>query len=765
MAFPFILAYVAFRCLQNRAYVQTVAERFGFLPDSVCPHVPGAIWLHAVSVGEVMASVQLIARLRTAIPGGRVFVSVSTLAGREIANQKLGGLADGIFYAPLDLVWVVRRVIRRLRPALVIVMETEIWPNLWREAKRSGAGLLVLNGRISDRAMPRYEAWRWFFAPVLHLPDRILAQSAISRERYLALGAPPENVVEGGNLKYDFDISGAQPPRPVVDWVKQEQPDLLWVAASTMPPAAGDDPDEDEVILDIFQRLAGDFPGLRLILVPRRPERFATAAAALERRGIIYARRSSLPAASRSAVLLLDSMGELAGVFSLADLVFVGGTMCRRGGHNILEPAFFGKPIIIGPHMENFPEIAQDFRDSAACLHAADEQQLEAALRQAIQSESLRADLGARARHQALRRTGATAAAVGAARTQYELAIPRPIPFVALFPLAAIWRAGSRIKRKRDLARISTLPKPVVSIGGIAAGGVGKTPAALRIAELMRAAGREPAFLTRGYRRVSPESCSVLPAGAPAPIDQTGDEAQLLVRSGLGPVGICSQRASAGRALMKHFTPDLFLLDDGFQHARLARNVDLVLIDTYDPFGGFEVIPAGRLREPMEALSRATAFVLMRCEEGRTYEGILRVLRQHNAAAPIFRARLESLEWTDVASGEASGEAAQPAGAFCGLGNPASFWRTLERMDLTPRLRVEFPDHHRYHPRDLQRLNERARHAGVNVMWTTEKDAMNLPENWREPSLPFCIQALRVSVRFEDEAGFLAWLLMKSGLT
>ena len=148
LAFPFILAYVAFRCVKNRAYLGTLAERFGFLPDAIGTGAPGAVWVHAVSVGEVISSVALVAGLRAMLPGTKVFVSLSTLAGRELARQRLTGLADGVFFAPFDFAWPVRRVLRRLRPALLIVMETEIWPNLWREAKRHGAGLLVLNGRI-----------------------------------------------------------------------------------------------------------------------------------------------------------------------------------------------------------------------------------------------------------------------------------------------------------------------------------------------------------------------------------------------------------------------------------------------------------------------------------------------------------------------------------------------------------------------------------------------------------------------------------------
>jgi 3-deoxy-D-manno-octulosonic-acid transferase len=196
-------------------------------------------------------------------------------------------------------VWIVRRVLRRLRPGLVIVLETEIWPNLWREAKRSGASLLVVNGRLSDRAYPRYRRLSWFFAPLLSLPDEILAQSAVARDRYIELGAPAGRVRHAGNLKYDFAAGETPPPAPVVDLLRRlpEKP-RVWIAASTMPPRRGGDIDEDEAVLAAFLALAPRHPRLLLIHVPRRPERFDAAARIFEAAGVPLVRRSRLHAAA-----------------------------------------------------------------------------------------------------------------------------------------------------------------------------------------------------------------------------------------------------------------------------------------------------------------------------------------------------------------------------------------------------------------------------------------------------------------------------------
>ncbi len=190
--------------MRDPGYRASFRERLGFLPSSFKSTGSGAIWFHAVSVGEVLSAVTLIRRLRSEDPQACIYVSTTTLAGKALADRELAGLAQGVFFAPLDYRSIVRRVFRMLRPALVVVLETEIWPNLYRESKRAGASLLVVNGRISDRALPRYRRWRWFFGHVLGCADSILAQSEEDRLHYIAAGASPSHVRAAGNLKFDF---------------------------------------------------------------------------------------------------------------------------------------------------------------------------------------------------------------------------------------------------------------------------------------------------------------------------------------------------------------------------------------------------------------------------------------------------------------------------------------------------------------------------------------------------------------------------------
>jgi tetraacyldisaccharide 4'-kinase len=759
-ASPLILVYFVLRFLRDSRYLGRFSERLGFLPPAFRQHAAGAIWLHAVSVGEVLSSITLLRRLKTELGAVPIFVSTSTLAGRALADERLAGLADGVFYAPLDFRFAVRRVLRALRPAVVVVAETEIWPHLYRESKRTGCGLLVVNGRISENAWPRYRRWAWFFRRVLSLPDLILAQSAISRERYIALGAPPERVIDSGNLKYDFQPRDAEIPSEIEDFLELVQPASIWIAASTMPPAGVGDIDEDDSVIEAFGQMSKEHPKLLLILVPRKPERFDVVAGKLQAKGIRFVRRSQLPVKAEfgglPGVLLLDSIGELAGLFKLDSVVFMGGSLSNRGGHNILEPAFFARPIVVGPHMENFPEIVASFRESGACLEIADPRDLGPAVGRLLRDPSARLALGQQAQRVADAKRGATDRAVRAIADLRELALPRRVALATIHPflwlLSRLWRAGSAWKQARNRAHSVQLRTPVVSVGGLSMGGSGKTPFVLWLAEKLRDAGCQPGILTRGYRRRVPEKRTILEAGATEQVARTGDEAQILLRSGVAPLGIGADRFAAGRALEERFHPGIIILDDGFQHGRLRRDVDVVLVDALDPFGGGDVFPLGRLREGPQALARADVFVITRAERGRTYAGIERELRKHNRRAPILRAWVVPEAWVDCDSGERFPPTELPyskVAAFCGLANPASFWGTLAALGYHPVGRRNLEDHHRYRPWEVQRLAAEVRAKGAQALLTTEKDIMNMCDQAGSLVAPARLLWLKIGLEVE----------------
>lgn len=767
LAFPLLILYLGWRVIRDRNYARGVRERFGFPADSFRQTAPGSIWLHAVSVGEIVSSIELIRRLRAEMPETRIFVSSTTLTGRAMAEQKLADLAAGIFYVPLDYAFAVRRVLRLLRPSAVVVLETEIWPNLYREAKRFGCGLVVVNARLSDRRYGRYQALRWFFHPVLQFPDRILAQNELAASRYRELGASPERVVVTGNLKYDFRIP-AEAPAAVREFVEETAAGPVWIAASTMPPREAGDVDEDDAVIQTFRGLAAQNPRMLLILVPRRPERFDLAASKLEAAGIPFMRRSELKSGDKVAlpgVLLLDSMGELATLFAMADAVFMGGTLCDRGGHNILEPAFVAKPIVLGPHMENFPDIIEEFRAGAAVREISRPRELGPALQALFDDPEARRALGERAQRLAAAKSGTTARAVAEIVEQASRAVPQ-LParwwrYLLLWFPARLWEAGVRWKRARKLAARTSLRAPVVSVGGLAMGGTGKTPLVLWLSKQLRAAGHAPAILTRGYRRRSPEPSTVLAAGEPCAIDRTGDEAQLFLRGGAAALGIGADRIATGHLVEDRFHPTVILLDDGFQHWQLNRKVDLVLLDTLDPFGGGDVFPMGRLREPVDQLARAHAVVLTRTEKGRQLPGVEEVIRRYNPSAPIFYSRVVPLEWKDPVSGQSWPARELPfkkIGAFCGLGNHASFWRTLDQLGIAVQWRWEFDDHVVYRPAQLRRLSAQAQESEVEVLLTTEKDWMNLGANGAQALRPVQLLFLKITVEVDEGAKLLELL-------
>lgn len=337
-------------------YLRTFRERMGSLPVYLNVDGDRSIWIHAVSVGEVLAARPLVPALRERFPGHRLFLSTTTMTGNAVAKKSIRGV-DGLFYAPFDFPHPVRQALEVLNPSLLLLVETELWPNLIHEARRRGARVALVNGRISPRSFPRYRRVRRLLRHVLSEVDLFLMQGEAHAERIRALGAPADRVQVTGNLKFDAVEPGRLPER-LARLIQGGPPRPLWVAGSTVG-------GEEELVLSAFHRVRERVPQARLLVAPRHPERFPAVPALVEAAGFRCLRRSALdPAAWRDGeVLLLDSLGELSQVYSLASVVFVGGSLVPAGGHNILEPAVSGRAVVVGPHMENFQEIADQEGD------------------------------------------------------------------------------------------------------------------------------------------------------------------------------------------------------------------------------------------------------------------------------------------------------------------------------------------------------------------------------------------------------------------
>lgn len=419
--------------LRHGKYLSNLGQRLGFsFPslDSLPAQRPGAIWIHAVSVGEVLSGITLARRLKQTCPDRPLIISTTTITGQTLARERLP-FADAIIYFPLDWGFCVRRALDAVRPSLVLVLETEIWPNFLREAGRHKIPVLFVSGRISDRSFARYQSYlgafgfflRPFLKDALSHASAFFMQSEKDADRIRALGAPADRVRVSGNLKYDLELPA---PTPLSNWleaeVKRSGRSPIIVAGSVVAT-------EEPLALIAFGTLQGEYPKALLVLAPRKPEHFEAAAEFIDESHRNFIRRSQLPIPGPAqslagqpsgnstvrddvTVLLLDSIGELASLYRLADGVFVGGSLVSSGGHNILEPAAFGKIPVFGPSMENFSEIASRFISVGAAIQVESPEDAGVAWIELLRDPQRRSKMGETARRLIEGSRGATDRAV-----------------------------------------------------------------------------------------------------------------------------------------------------------------------------------------------------------------------------------------------------------------------------------------------------------------------------------------------------------------
>lgn len=392
------LPYWLWQMARHGKYHAALAERLGRVPKRLASQAAGTVvWIHAVSVGEVLAVSGLVSELRRRHPRHRIVVSTTTDTGQKLARKHFG--EDNVFYFPLDFGFAIRPYLQRLRPGLIVIAETEFWPNFLRLAHASGARVAVVNARISDRSLPRYRRWRFLLTGVLQAVDMFLAQTETDAQRLADIGAPVERVQVSGNLK--FDIPPPAMP-PIVSSLRTALGDgPVIVCGSTVE-------GEEPLLLRAFENILASHPRAVMMLAPRHPERFGEVARLLESLGIRFWRRSLWNGdALAGGVLLLDSIGELAAIYSLADIAFVGGSLVPRGGHNIIEPALYGAAIVVGNHTENFRDIVGLFQSREA-VRVVGPAELPLALMELISNPAARAELGRRAAETLRSQAGAT---------------------------------------------------------------------------------------------------------------------------------------------------------------------------------------------------------------------------------------------------------------------------------------------------------------------------------------------------------------------
>ncbi len=430
-----LLPYFFYQAFLNKKYLNNFWERLGALPEGLQSDARPTIWIHGVSVGETLAAHPLVNALRERFPKHRLIFSTTTATGQAVARSRISE-ADGFCYFPFDWKFSVRKALQTIQPNAVVLMESELWPNFLRECKARDIPVVVANGRVSDRSFRRSQKFAFWFRRMTANITRFLMQSEADAARIQALGAPPENILVSGNIKYDIgttkDTAARETKAQLIeaDFALSQAP--LIIAGSTSD-------GEEELLLAAFAEVRKEVVDVRLLIAPRHPERFEAVAKLLDSSHFKSVRRSTsaphlatagignliaLPQTKNPAqvadIILLDSIGELASLYRFASVVFVGGSLVPKGGHNILEPALDAKPIIVGPYMENFREIAAEFmrHDAVVQLQGANEQELSAALRDALlellTDEKRAQTLGANARATVKANRGATTKTVAA---------------------------------------------------------------------------------------------------------------------------------------------------------------------------------------------------------------------------------------------------------------------------------------------------------------------------------------------------------------
>ena len=407
LAIPLLVPFYLLRYLRRGKLRKGMVERLGFLPRGKAAFLAGrdTIWVHAVSVGETMAARPLVKALKSRYPNHLIVLSTVTETGQGIGE----GIRDVdlCIYFPVDAGPVVGRMLKIVHPSLIVVVETEIWPNFLRHARLSGIPVILANGRISDRSFAGYRRFSWIFRSVLPDFSALCMQTDEDARRIVAIGAPASRVFVAKNLKYDL------PARIPSDGKRSEVRNSYRIPSHLPIITAGSTHQgEEESLLNAYQALRAEGRDIFLVLAPRHPERAGEVAALLEGRGISSVRRSALASGRGDfrggEVLLVDCVGELMDIYSFSDIVFVGGSLVPVGGHNLLEPASVGVPVLFGPHMNNFREIASKILSSKAGIQISEASQLPTALRALLDDPAARGEMGANGARLLMENRGAT---------------------------------------------------------------------------------------------------------------------------------------------------------------------------------------------------------------------------------------------------------------------------------------------------------------------------------------------------------------------
>ena len=798
------------RSVREKGFVERIRQSLGFFPEHALDKVEkkDCIWVHAASVGEIVATSPLIKEFRKEFPKSPILVSVVTTSGYEMANRIIKD-ADAIIYFPLDLPWLAGHVLRRIRPRVFLPVETELWPNFLRTARKIHVPVMMVNGRISDKSVKQYKHLHSLLRNMIGTVKLFAMQSPIDAEYIMRLGAPQELVTVTGNTKFDQTYTDVSPEekQKIIEEMGLSKNDGIFLAGSTHR-------GEEEAVLQAFKAVRETHPHARLVIAPRELLRTMEVVHLCRKAGFSVTTRTKLQneAPQGEDIVILDTIGELGKVYSIGDVVFVGGSLVPHGGHNILEPAAHGKAIIVGSHMFNFKDTYALFKNRDACLTVKNGEELakqvtrlfdEPEHRHRMEEETraiVRENKGASRKsaillHQMLESYESSPENRHHVRSTqkitnfqtYFIDLVHSKEVDGLFPhlimgilyiFSLIYGLLVNIKLagyKYGIFQKQKLDCFVISLGNVTVGGTGKTPTAQRLARDIRDMGYRVVILNRGYRAKWHGEVGIVSDGKRLHMDaaEAGDEAYMLAKHlPEVPVLIGAERAKTGRYAMEHFGAAVAILDDGYQHWQLERDLDILLVDAVNVFGNGYILPRGTLREPISHISRADICLMTKVDQAAagSCDYIRETVHRYNPEARIVesihqpRCFIPLTEWyVNIASQGI--DIAQMRGkrimAVSAIGNPASFEQTLSDLGAVIIESLRYPDHHDYAMSEMTDIFQQAENAGAEAIVITEKDAVKIPadvarEKWSIPIYVICVE-----VNFQKGSEGLADLLKK----
>lgn len=812
----FVLPYYTMRLFKEKGFGQRFKQQvFGIIAPEEIAQVEGTdcVWIHGASVGEIVATSPLVKQIKKEMPERKVLVSAFTVGGYNMAKQIIPE-ADAIIYFPLDLPFVAESLVQRIRPGVFMPVETELWPNFLRAIRERHIPVMMVNGRISEKSVKNYKYLYGIWDDMLNTVTRFCMQSTIDAEYIAELGADRSKIFVTGNTK--FDQTYAEVTEEDLAKYRTElglgNDYPLIVAGSTHP-------GEEKILMQSFKAIREKYAHARLIIAPRKTARAAEITKIASGFGFETGYRSKMleDASSRKAypVILIDTIGELGRIYAVGDVVYVGGSFSGTGGHNVLEPAAHAKPIVVGPSMQNFKDSYALLSKVKACKMVNNETELTEEFLDILSNAERREQMGQASLKVIQDNRGADKKSIyylkdlldlsaipaheyksypintrnlsdddgaglrqGDAIIQYLFQIAYgPERSLAGWMLLAVLRMMSYVygfgvwtKLKlysSGFVSSKKLDCCVISIGNITVGGTGKTPTAQKIALQVKEMGYNVVILNRGYR-----SHCELPIGVVSSTEkifmtayEAGDEAYLMAKTLPGiPVIIGRNRAVTGQYAVDKFNADVIIMDDGFQHWRLQRDLDIVLVDTLNMFGNGCVLPRGMLREPLQNLARADLFLFTKTDQSSklSRQELRKTIAKYNDKAPVVESVHNPKNFVEIADwykGVSQNTLTldelkdQNVIVFSAIGNPSSFEQTLAAIGVNILEAVRYPDHHDYGMLEMQYLSERVETLNAVALITTAKDAVKIPTEFIYSDREILLYVLNMDICLTDTDG------------